>query len=136
MRPVYETIRRLTIESEVEICGGLYGYASGTELIITHSRACHNFDHSPTSFALDVEELLVLPGGLGETGGLAGIYHSHASAPALLSDTDHYFLSLARWMWLITGKSAGAGDFEMRCFGRIRHLVEEFDHAVKDEADT
>lgn len=136
MRPVYETIRRLTIESDVEICGGLYGYASGSKLVITHSRACHNFDHSPTSFALDVDELLVLPDGLSEAGGLAGVYHSHVAEPALLSDTDHYFLSLARWMWLITGRSAGAGDFEMHCFGRIKHLVEEFAHVVIDEADT
>lgn len=135
MRPVYETLRRLAVESDVEICGGLYGYVSGPELIITHSRACRNFDHSKTSFALDVEELIVLPAGLAEAGGLAGVYHSHVAEPPLISDTDHYFLGLARWVWLIMGRSADRGDFEMRCFARVKSLIEEVASVVIDEAD-
>jgi proteasome lid subunit RPN8/RPN11 len=136
IRPIYETIRRLTVESEVEICGGLYGFVSELKLIITHSRACHNFDHSKSSFALDVEELIVLPDGLAEVGGLAGIYHSHVTEPARLSDTDRYFLSLSSWVWLVTGKSAHTGDFEMHCFGRVKPIIEEIDYVVIDEADT
>jgi proteasome lid subunit RPN8/RPN11 len=135
MRPVYETIRRLAIESDVEICGGLYGHVSESKLIITHSRACHNFDHSKTSFSLDVEELTVLPADLAQAGGLAGIYHSHVAEPARISFTDHYFLGLARWVWLIMGKSVGAGDFEMQCFGRVKSIIEEIAYVVVDEAD-
>lgn len=136
MRPVYETIRQLAVESDVEICGGLYGYVSESKLIITHSRACRNFDHSKTSFALDVEELTALPADLAEAGGLAGIYHSHVDEPAQISHTDQYFLGLSRWVWLIMGKSADAGDFEMHCFGRVKSLIEEVAYVVIDETDS
>jgi proteasome lid subunit RPN8/RPN11 len=136
MRPVYETIRHLALESDVEICGGLYGYVSESKLIITHSRACRNFDHSKTSFVLDVEELTALPADLAEAGGLAGIYHSHVDEPAQISPTDYYFLGLARWVWLIMGKSADTSDFEMHCLGRVKSTIEEIAYVVIDEADS
>lgn len=133
-RPVYEAIRRLAAESAVEVCGGLYGRVEGSKLIITHSRACRNFDHSETSFTLDTNELAALPAGLDAEGGLAGVYHSHVAEPALLSATDEYYLGLARWVWLVAGRSADGGDLEMRCFGRVKAAVEEIPYVVVDEA--
>lgn len=133
-RHVYEAIRGLAVESAVEVCGGLYGRVEGSKLVITHSRPCRNFDHSETSFALDVDELTDLPAGLAEGGGLAGVYHSHAAEPARLSSTDEYYLGLARWVWLVAGRPADGGDFEMRCFGRVRGAVEEIACVVVDEA--
>jgi proteasome lid subunit RPN8/RPN11 len=133
-RPVYDEIRRLAAESAAEVCGGLYGHVEGPELVITYSRACRNFDHSEASFALDVRELTDLPAGLGGAGGLAGVYHSHVAEPARLSPADQYYLSLARWVWLVAGRAAGGGDFEMRCFGRVKSAVEEIAYVVVDEA--
>lgn len=136
MKYVYHTIQYITEASTIEACGSLYGFVSTSTITIAHSRACHNYEQSNMDFSLNIAELFDPPNGLANQEGLLGIYHSHVNEPAQLSYVDRYYLSLSKWLWLVTGKSRDTNNFEMRCFARFKSLTKEIPYLIVDEEHT
>ncbi len=107
-------------EPEVEVCGYLAGVGAEVRAMFP----MRNLDRSPEHFRFDPQEQFAVLGRAREAGlELIGVYHSHPSTPARMSQEDLSWANDLRFVYLIYSLLTG----ELKAFRvdeekRVREL--------------
>ncbi|AEH24020.1 M67 family metallopeptidase [Pyrococcus yayanosii] len=105
-----EEIVSAASESNVEVCGFLFGERRGDEWVVRKVTFVKNRLNSPTAFEMEPEDMVkALDDAEKENLEVVGIFHSHVSCPPRPSSKDVKGMTLWPVPWLIvTGHKVAA----------------------------
>ncbi|MEW9672152.1 M67 family metallopeptidase [Ammoniphilus sp. 3BR4] len=102
-----EMIAHCQSERPLEACGLLSGSGGNAETIWM----MENVENSPTSFAMDMEQIRRVFQQIEEKGErLVGIYHSHPTAPPVPSSRDIEFANYPETAYIIVSLAKGVPE--------------------------